>query len=121
MKVLIIDDEPLVRRSLEKVFLKSGHEVECASDGNEGLLKWKNFQPEGVIIDVLMPGLSGPEVISEVKPDPQIAVILISAYSGDYDLDSVKQLGADSFVEKPFESIKDLVDQLEKIRELKNK
>lgn len=121
MKVLIVDDEPLVRRSLEKVFSRAGHEVECARDGKEGLAKWRSFQPQGVVIDVLMPGLSGPEVISEVDPDPSTAIILISAYSGDYDLDSVKQLRADSFIEKPFESIKGLVDQLVKIWELKNR
>ena len=121
MKVLIIDDEPLVRRSLEKIFLRSGHDVECASNGQEGLEKWREFNPDGVIIDVLMPGLSGPEVISEIKPDPKTAVILISAYSGDYDLDSVKQLGADTFIEKPFETVKVLVDQLQRIWELKQR
>lgn len=121
MKVLIVDDEPLVRRSLEKVFTKAGHEVVCASDGTEGVSLWKEFQPDGAVIDVLMPGLTGPEVISEIEPPFQTAVILISAYSGDYNPDSVKQLGADIFIEKPFESIQVIVDQLEKVWSVKNK
>ncbi len=121
MKVLIVDDEPLVRRSLEKVFTKAGHEVSTASDGNEGVQAWKQFSPDGVVLDVLMPGLTGPEVIAEIKPPFQTAVVLISAYSGDYDPDSVKQLGADIFIEKPFNSIQEIVDQLEKVWSVKNK
>ena len=121
MKVLIVDDEPLVRRSLEKVFTKAGHEVATASDGNEGVSSWKEFQPDGVVLDVLMPGLTGPEVIAEVKPEFKTAIVLISAYSGDYDPDSVKQLGADIFIEKPFESITGIVSELENIWSIKNK
>ena len=121
MKVLIIDDEPLVRRSLEKVFQKAGHEVVTASDGSEGVVRWSEGKPDGVVVDVLMPGLTGPEVISEVNPDSKTAIILISAYSGDYNPESVKQLGADIFIEKPFESITDIVDSLEKIWSVKNK
>ncbi len=121
MKVLIIDDEPLVRRSLEKVFQKSGHEVFSAADGLEGVQNWQEIQPDGVVVDVLMPGLTGPEVIAEVGPKAETAILLISAYSGDYDPDSVKQLGADLFIEKPFESIQDIVDSLEKVWSIKNK
>ncbi len=121
MKVLIVDDEPLVRRSLEKVFTKLGHDVVTASDGTEGVAAWRESEPDGVVIDVLMPGLTGPEVIAEVSPSPSTAIVLISAYSGDYDPDSVKQLGADIFIEKPFSSIQDIVDQLEKVWSVKNK
>ena len=121
MKVLIVDDEPLVRRSLEKIFTKTGHDVITASDGEEGVKLWKSENPQGAVIDVLMPGLTGPEVISEVNPDEKTAVALISAYSGDYNPESVKNLGADIFIEKPFENIQDIVLQIEKIWEVKNK
>ncbi len=115
MKVLIIDDEPLIRRSLEKCFLKAGHQVVLAEDGHEGVSQWRAERPDAVIIDVLMPGLSGPEVIAEVKPDSKQAIALISAYSGDYDPDSVKQLGADVFIEKPFDNILSIVLQMEEL------
>ena len=121
MKVLIVDDEPLVRRSLEKVFQKAGHEVQVAADGDEGLKAWNEFNPEGVVLDVLMPGLTGPEVIAEIKEVGKTAIVLISAYSGDYDLDSVKKLGADIFIEKPFDDIQDIVKQVQMIWEVKNK
>ena len=119
MKVLIVDDEPLVRRSLEKVFTRGGHQVVTAEDGHQGVEAWNKEKPEAVVIDVLMPGLSGPEVIQEVKPSADTAIILISAYSGDYNPESVKQVGADLFVEKPFENIQDIVSQLEELKSSK--
>lgn len=119
MKLLVIDDEPLIRRSLEKVFVKAGHEVVLAEDGTQGVAMWQAEKPEAVIIDVLMPGLTGPEVIAEVKPSADTAIALISAYSGDYNPESVKQFGADIFIEKPFENIQSIVEQMENLLESK--
>jgi CheY-like chemotaxis protein len=119
MKILIVDDEPLIRRSLEKVFVKNGHQVVMAEDGLQGVDLWRKEDPDAVILDVLMPGLTGPEVINEIKPSPQVPIILISAYSGHYDLESVKGLGADLFIEKPFDNIMDIVTELEKLKESK--
>ena len=120
MRVLIVDDEPLVRRSLQRVFEKAGHQVIIAEDGIQGVKQWKQEAPQAVVIDVLMPGHTGPEVIAEVKPDKSIAIVLISAYSGEYNPDSVKQLGADIFIPKPFENIQTIVDAVEKLVEIKN-
>ena len=120
MKVLIVDDEPLVRLSLEKVFCRSGHEVFVAVDGNDGVEKWREVEPDVVVIDVLMPGLTGPEVISKVDQKKPVVVALISAYSGDYNPESVKSLGADLFIEKPFENIRDIVTQVQNLWKKKN-
>jgi CheY-like chemotaxis protein len=107
MKVLIIDDEPLVRRSLKRAFEAKGHLVFEASDGKSGLQLWQKEVPNVVFLDVLMPGLSGPEVLSEINPEirQQSFVVLISAYAGGYDLESAKSLGADHFIPKPFDDI----------------
>ena len=67
MKILIVDDEPLVRKSLSRAFKAKGHEVVEAIDGHDGLKAWLTNKPDAVLLDVLMPGLSGPEVIKEVK------------------------------------------------------
>ncbi len=119
MKILIIDDEPLVRRSLEKVFQKAGHEVSTAADGTAGVDMWQKIKPDGVVIDILMPGLTGPEVIAEVKPPQQTAVVLISAFSGEYNPEAIKNLGADLFIEKPFEDIQKIVTSVTSIWEMK--
>ncbi len=119
MKVLIIDDEPLVRRSLERLFLSREHQVEVAENGIEGLKRWKEFQPDLIFLDVLMPGLSGPEVLKNYREDSgksnQTAtlakVILMSAFTGDKQMIDPQGLGADLFLAKPFESVFEVYDQ----------
>lgn len=116
-KVLIVDDEPLVRRSLSRALKAANYEVLEAKDGNEGLDLWQKESPEIVFLDVLMPGLSGPEVLSQVSMNARrkCYVILISAYSGGYNLESAKELGADLFIPKPFEDIFAIVDKVNQI------
>lgn len=106
-KILIVDDEPLVRRSLKRALESKGYQVFEAQDGKQGLDTWQAESPDLVFLDILMPGLTGPQVLSEI-PEPirqKSKVILISAYSGEYSLDSAKGLGADHFIPKPFEDI----------------
>jgi len=106
-KILVIDDEPLVRRSLKRALEASGYQVLESVDGKQGLAVWEQEKPDLVFLDILMPGLTGPEVLAEVNLEVRkdCRVILISAYSGEYSLDSAKSLGADHFIPKPFEDI----------------
>jgi len=112
MKVLIIDDEPLVRKSLARVFMAQGWEVHTAEGGVEGHKLWVEIAPEVVVLDILMPDLSGPKVL-ELLP-PASFVVLISAYKGEYSDKNVKSLGAQMFVAKPFEDIFQTVNSIEK-------
>ncbi len=109
MKVLIVDDEPLVRLSLRRALEKSGHNVFEAEDGQRGLECWNESNPELVYLDVLMPRMSGPDLLKAVttgtKKHKIGKVILMSAFTGEYDLERAKSLGADMFVLKPFEDI----------------
>lgn len=118
MKILIVDDEPLVRRSLGRACELRGHEVILASDGNEGLAKWLEASPEVVFLDVLMPGMSGPEVLKEVgtqmSAGSKAYVVLMSAYSGEHNVETAQQLGADLFVPKPFEDVFAVVENVER-------
>lgn len=112
MTILIVDDEPLIRLSLSRAFKSQGDTVHVAEDGIAGEAQWKALQPDIVILDVLMPGLTGPQLIEKVKHTSQSKVVLISAYSGDYDVDSVKKLGADLFIAKPFADIFEVVKRV---------
>lgn len=108
MKVLIVDDEPLVRHSLRRALHKGGHIVEEAEDGQSGLEKWITFKPELVFLDVLMPRLSGPDLLRALSQSNNkgfAKVILMSAFTGEYDLEKAKALGAHLFISKPFEDI----------------
>lgn len=112
MTILIVDDEPLIRLSLSRAFKSQGDTVHVAEDGIAGEAQWKTLQPDIVILDVLMPGLTGPQLIEKVKHTSRSKVVLISAYSGDYDVDSVKKLGADLFIAKPFADIFEVVKRV---------
>jgi len=122
MKILIVDDEPLVRKSLGRAFKAKGHIVVEAVDGNEGLQRWTEMlaspatEPDIVLVDVLMPGLSGPELLHAIRPRLEGwrgRVILMSAYSGEHNVTTAQQLGADLFVPKPFDDVFALVKTAE--------
>lgn len=114
MKVLIIDDEPLIRRSLTRALKAKGHEIFEEPDGLAGLAAWQKLDPDLVILDVLMPGLTGPQVIARMS-GTRAKVILISAYTGEASTESAKKQGADLFIQKPFQDIFAVVDQIEMV------
>lgn len=116
MKALIIDDEPLVRRSIKRALQASGHEVFEAVDGLEGLEEWRRIVPDLVFLDVLMPGMTGPELLKIMgSAKGPTKVVLISAYSGEYNLETVQKMGADLFIAKPFEDIFSVVKMAEEL------
>jgi two-component system, response regulator PdtaR len=122
VKILIVDDEPLVRKSLGRAFKAKGHDVTEAVDGTEGLSRWLESNPDIVFVDVLMPGLSGPELLKEALPklkarEWQGRVILMSAYSGEHNVTTAQQMGADLFVPKPFDDVFALVSKAEELFE----
>jgi CheY-like chemotaxis protein len=107
VKVLVVDDEPLVRLSLKRALMKYGHIVEEAEDGSQALQKWPEFAPDLVYLDVLMPRLSGPDLLKNLTPQARSTakVVLMSAFAGEYDLEKAKSMGADLFIPKPFEDV----------------
>lgn len=113
MKILIIDDEPLIRLSLDRAFTQKGHEVFQAPDGLSGVKLWKSASFDLILLDVLMPGLSGPEVLLEMGSERKGKVVMMSAYLGIKE-DSKQILGVDMFISKPFDNIFTLVQNLEK-------
>lgn len=104
MTILVIDDEPLIRRSLQRALTHMGHHVEEAADAIIGKEKWLQLKPEVVFLDVLMPKKTGPELLKEMQGLHQSKVILISAYTGEYN-ESLEQMGAHLFLKKPFENV----------------
>ncbi len=111
MKVLVVDDEPLVRLSLKRALDKHGHTVFEAEDGEQGKKVWLEAQPALIYLDVLMPRMSGPDLLKVMTSSGQIhgKVILMSAFTGAYDLERAKSLGADMFISKPFDDIFSIV------------
>lgn len=115
MKILIVDDEPLVRRSLGRAFKSHGHDILEAEDGAQGLQMWREQKPDVVFLDVLMPKLTGPQVLAEIGAQRSGKVILISAFTGEHNMETALQMGADLFIPKPFEDIFSIVGVAENL------
>jgi DNA-binding response OmpR family regulator len=110
-KILIVDDEPNIVISLEFLMKKEGFEVAVANDGDEALAKVASFNPDLILLDVMMPKKSGFEVCEALRADPQRAglqIVMLTAKGRDTEVAKGLALGADAYVTKPF-STKDLV------------
>ena len=115
--VLIADDEPNIVISLEFLMKREGHQVLVARDGAQALAMIRAERPDLVLLDVMMPGLSGFEVCQAVRGDEALAgvkILMLSAKGRDTDIAKGQALGADAYMTKPF-STKELA---EKVREL---
>jgi two-component system, OmpR family, alkaline phosphatase synthesis response regulator PhoP len=104
--ILVADDEPFIRRSLEFVLKKEGYLVVSAKDGQEAWDKLKNgTRPEIVFLDVMMPKLTGFELCQKIKSDTQLCkvyVILLTARWQASDREYAETIGADEYITKPF-------------------
>ena len=106
-KVMIVDDDPDVNCTLQTVLEHSGFKVECFYDGESALKKIKDIKPDLVILDVMMPGMSGYEVCEKIKSDPEtshIKVIMLTARDMGDDVDMALRKKADWFVTKPYDN-----------------
>ena len=103
MKALIVDDEPAVRDSLRRVLASERYEVETAADGEEALAKIAAAQPDVVILDVLMPEMSGLEVCRRMRVEGnQTPVLMLTAREAVNDRVAGLDAGADDYLPKPF-------------------
>lgn len=115
MKVLVIDDEPLIRRSLIRAFESKGHQVFASEDGKQGYEGWQKEMPDLIFLDMLMPVLSGPEFLQMIGTKKNCPIILMSAFSGQYNHARAEEMGADLFLPKPFADIFSVVQIAEEL------
>jgi len=103
-RILVIDDDPLVRRTMERLLQKSGYEVRLAVDGIEGLRAFRTQRPDLVITDIIMPQKEGLDTIRLLRTwSPDVKIIAISGGSGTSDADFLKkaaELGASAILAK---------------------
>jgi two-component system response regulator AtoC len=119
-KILVVDDEPILRDSLEVALKTSNYEVMTARTGEEGLERFKNENPDLVLLDHWLPGINGDEVLRRIKEkDPEIPVIIMTAQGSiEMAVNSMK-MGAFDFLVKPFEldQVEDLIKKgLDRVR-----
>src|SRR5215207_7573699 len=104
--VLIFDDEYIGRETLPSVLEGEGYALEMAENGLQAIEKAKQLLPDVILLDVMMPGMTGFEVCQRIRNDPQVAeipiIILTALDDRDSLLNSLKA-GADDFISKPFD------------------
>src|SRR3954470_24348370 len=109
--VLIIDDEAEIRESLQTLLEFEGYEVETAANGSQGLSKLGDRPFDLVLLDLALPDRNGLELLPEIRAiDPQISVIMITAYGTVEDAVRAMQSGAANFLQKPWDNEKLLAD-----------
>ncbi len=103
MKVLIIDDEPDIVSLLKHFLSNQNREVFTAASGEEGLEMFVKVMPDLLILDIMMPGMNGWEVLEEIRKFSEVPIIMLTAK--DTAMDTAKGLlsGADDYVKKPFD------------------
>ena len=106
-KILLIDDDPNIC-DLIKIYLENeGYEVKVASDGVEGLTYFKMYEPDLVLLDIMLPKKDGWQVCREIREQSSRPIIMVTAKNEVFDKVLGLELGADDFVTKPF-NIKEL-------------
>ena len=113
-KILIVDDEPNIVISLEFLMKKEGFEVAVASDGEEALAKVASFDPDLILLDVMMPRKSGFEVCESLRSNPKhggLLIVMLTAKGRDTEVAKGMAIGADAYVTKPF-STKELLAKI---------
>ena len=112
--VLIADGEPNIVISLEFLLKREGYQVLVARDGEEALQAIRAHRPDLVLLDVMMPRLSGHEVCQAVRADPALAatrILMLTAKGRATDVAKGQALGADAYMTKPF-STRELAEQV---------
>ncbi|NOH02870.1 MAG: response regulator transcription factor [Chloroflexi bacterium] len=101
-KILVIDDEPSIVNLVQAYLKPEGYEVFTASDGVSGLKAARAFKPDLVILDVMLPGMDGLELLSKLRRESDVYVIMLTARTEETDKIVGLSVGADDYVTKPF-------------------
>lgn len=111
LKVLLIDDNQDIRDLMRMMLEKSGLTVFDADDGAKGLAKAREIKPDLIVLDVMMPILSGFQVLEQIREEKsaqlrEVPILMITAKSQSEDVDRALSLGATGYIVKPFRQVK---------------
>lgn len=101
-RILVVDDEPQIRRIMRTELTRAGYEVDDAKTGEEGLGKVRDFRPDLVLLDINMPGMGGLAACRAIRSDANAAIIMLTVHNTESAKVEALDAGADDFVTKPF-------------------
>ncbi|MGE7774840.1 response regulator [Chitinophaga caseinilytica] len=103
MKILIAEDDNLIRKTIEIKLAKDGYEIISCSEGNQALESIRSEKPDIVLTDIMLPSVSGLEIVSAIKQEGNpIKVIVLSTMGQENIVEEAFRLGADDYMTKPF-------------------
>ncbi len=102
VRILVVDDEPQLRRVMRATLAAAGYEIEDARTGEEALEKLRRFRPDLVLLDINMPGMGGLAACKAIRADTGAAIIMLTVRDSENDKVQALDAGADDFVTKPF-------------------
>ncbi len=103
-KILVVEDEQSLREPLEYLLRREGYEVAGVDDGAEALKRIQHETPDLVLLDLMLPGMSGTEVCREVRSNSTVPIIMLTAKDSEVDIVVGLELGADDYITKPYSS-----------------
>ena len=101
-RILVVDDEPQIRRIMRTTLTGAGYEVDDAKSGEEALDKFRDFRPDLVLLDINMPGMGGVETCRALRTDQDVAIIMLTVHNTEAAKVEALDAGADDFITKPF-------------------
>lgn len=104
MKILVAEDEPMLLKTIELKLKKEGYDITTTIDGREAVAKIESIDPDMVITDIMMPYVSGLEIVSIIRKreGKKIPIIILSAMEQEKVVMEAFELGADDYITKPF-------------------
>jgi len=112
--ILVVDDETTLRETLVEALEMEGYRAIAAADGREALIRFRADQPDLVLLDLMLPELSGVEVCRILRAESAVPIIMLTAKDGEVDKVVGLELGADDYVTKPF-SLRELTARIRAI------
>jgi two-component system, OmpR family, alkaline phosphatase synthesis response regulator PhoP len=101
-KILVVDDESSISNLVSAYLEKEGYKVHVAADGEAGLKAARAFKPDLIVLDVMLPGIDGIELLTQLRRESQVYVILLTARTEETDKIIGLTVGADDYITKPF-------------------
>ncbi|NCC83184.1 MAG: response regulator transcription factor [Clostridia bacterium] len=102
-KVLVVDDDRNINELISLYFTKEGYEVESVQNGSHAIPVFHRFNPDLILLDLMLPGMDGYDICREIRRESQVPIIMLTARGETLDKVVGLELGADDYVQKPFE------------------
>ena len=102
-KLLVVDDDPNICELIELYFMKEGYEVRACHEGDKAVNAFRNFDPDIILLDLMLPGMDGYDICREIRKESSVPIIMLTARGETLDRVVGLELGADDYIPKPFE------------------